>query len=188
MNAGLIILGVVVLMVIIFVSMYNKLVRLRNNRENAFADIDVQLQQRHDLIPQLVDSVKGYMEHESGVLTRVTEARAAAMGASSINDKIKAENQLTAALGGLNVAVEAYPDLKASQNFMQLQNEISDVENKLAAVRRYFNSATREFNNAVEVFPSNLIAGMFKFNKEEMFEIDESERETMEKPPKISFN
>ena len=188
MKIGLIILGVVILLIIILVSMYNKLVRLRNNRENAFADIDVQLQQRHDLIPQLVDSVKGYMEHESGVLTRVTEARAAAMGASTINDKIKAENQLTAALGGLKVAVEAYPDLKASQNFMQLQNEISDVENKLAAVRRYFNSATRELNNAVETFPSNLIAGMFNFKKEEMFEIDDSKREILEEPPKISFN
>ena len=131
-----IVLGLIVLGLLFFVSIYNKLVRLRNNRENAFADIDVQLQQRHDLVPQLVDSVKGYMEHESGVLTKVTEARAAAMGASSINDKIMAENQLTAALGGLKVAVEAYPDLKASQNFLQLQSEIADIENKLAAVRR----------------------------------------------------
>ena len=182
-----IVLGLIVLGLLYFVSIYNKLVRLRNNRENAFADIDVQLQQRHDLVPQLVDSVKGYMEHESGVLTKVTEARAAAMGASSINDKIMAENQLTAALGGLKVAVEAYPDLKASQNFLQLQSEIADIENKLAAVRRYFNSSTKELNNAVEVFPSNLIAGMFQFKKEEMFEIDESERAELEEPPKISF-
>ena len=144
-----IVLGLIVLGLLFFVSIYNKLVRLRNNRENAFADIDVQLQQRHDLVPQLVDSVKGYMEHESGVLTKITEARAAAMGASSINDKIMAENQLTAALGGLKVAVEAYPDLKASQNFLQLQSEIADIENKLAAVRRYFNSSTKELNNAV---------------------------------------
>ena len=188
MNIGLIILGVIILVVIILISMYNKLVKLKNNRENAFADIDVQLQQRHDLIPQLVDSVKGYMEHESGVLTRVTEARAAAMGAGTINDKIKAENMLTSALGGLKVAVEAYPDLKANENFLQLQGEISDVENKLAAVRRYFNSATRELNNSVETFPSNLIAGMFNFKKEEMFEIDDAQRETMEKPPKVNFN
>ncbi len=188
MNVILVLLGAIVLVVIIFVSIYNKLVRLRNNRENAFADIDVQLQQRHDLIPQLVESVKGFMEHESGVLTRVTEARAAAMGAGNINDKIKAENMLTSALGGLKVAVEAYPDLKANENFLQLQGEISDVENKLAAVRRFFNSATREFNNAVETFPSNLIAGMFNFNKEEMFEIDQSQREALEKPPKVNFN
>jgi len=103
-------------------------------------------------------------------------------------DKIKAENQLTAALGGLKVAVEAYPNLKASQNFMQLQNEISDVENKLASVRRYFNSATRELNNSVQTFPSNLIAGMFNFKKEEMFEIDDAQREKLEKTPKINFN
>jgi len=176
------------LVCIITISIYNKLIKLRNNRENAFADIDVQLQQRHDLIPQLVDSVKGYMDHESGVLTKVTEARAAAMGAGNINDKIKAENMLTSALGGLKVAVEAYPDLKANENFLQLQGEISDIENKLAAVRRYFNSSTRELNNAVETFPSNLIAGMFNFKKEEMFEIDDSQRETLEKPPKVNFN
>jgi len=189
MNIGIIIfLAVAFVIFVMVISMYNRLIKLRNNRENAFADIDVQLRQRHDLIPQLVDSVKGYMDHESGVLTKVTEARAAAMGAATINDKIKAENQLTAALGGLKVAVEAYPDLKASQNFMQLQNEISDVENKLAAVRRYFNSATRELNNSVETFPSNLIAGMFNFRKEEMFELDDSQRQTMDEPPKVNFN
>ncbi|MBI33901.1 MAG: hypothetical protein CMP67_00880 [Flavobacteriales bacterium] len=188
MNIGIILLGLVVVVFIVLVSIYNKLVKLRNNRENAFADIDVQLQQRHDLIPQLVDSVKGFMDHESNILIKVTNARAAAMGAGNISEKIKAENQLTAALGGLKVAVEAYPDLKSSQNFIQLQNEISDVENKLAAVRRYFNSATKELNNAVQTFPSNLIANTFNFQKEEMFEIDDAQRETFEKPPKVKFN
>ncbi|MEQ8924623.1 MAG: LemA family protein [Fulvivirga sp.] len=180
-------IGIVLLLVIWVVSIYNRLVKLRNNRENAFADIDVQLKQRHDLIPQLVDTVRGYMKHESEVLTRVTEARAAAMGANSINDKIGAENMLTNALGGLKVAVEAYPDLKASTNFSNLQAEISDVENKLAAVRRYFNSATKELNNAVQVFPSVLFAGMFGFKKEPMFEIAADDRKTHETAPKISF-
>ena len=118
----------------------------------------MQLKQRHDLVPQLVATVKGYATHEREVLQRVTEARTAAMGATTINDKINAENALTSALAGLKVSLEAYPDLKANQNFMQLQNEIADLENKLAAVRRFFNSATRELNNAVETFPSNIFA------------------------------
>ena len=183
----IIVIAVMAFVIIILISLYNRLVKLRNNRENAFADIDVQLRQRHDLIPQLVDTVKGYMKHEEKVLTAVTEARANAMKASGIDDKIKAENQLTAALGGLQVAVEAYPDLKASQNFMQLQEEISDVENKLAAARRYFNSATRELNNAVEVFPSNIVAGIFGFKREMMFDLGEERREEMEEPGKINF-
>lgn len=167
---------------------YNRLIRLRNNRENAFADIDVQLTQRHDLIPQIVDAVKGYMKHESKVLTEITVARSSAIGASSINEKIAAENQLTNALGGLKIAVEAYPELKASANFIQLQKEISDVENKLSSARRYFNSATKEYNNAVETFPSNIIAQSFKFEKEEMFEINENEREKLETAPKVDFD
>lgn len=168
-------------------TLYNRLVKLRNNRENAFADIDVQLRQRHDLIPQLVDSVKGYMSHEREVLERLTEARSVAMRAGSIHDKIEAEQQLGHALQGLKVAVEAYPDLKANTNFLQLQSEISDIENKLAAVRRYFNNATKELNNAVETFPSNLLAGSFGFYREEMFELDDSAREKMEERPDISF-
>ena len=182
-----IIIGVVVLLVIWLVSMYNGLVKLRNNRENAFANIDVQLKQRHDLIPQLVATVKGYAQHEKELLTRVTEARAAAMNATGINDKIQAENQLTSALAGLRVSLEAYPDLKANQNFLQLQNEISDIENKLAATRRFFNSATKELNNAVQTFPSNIIAGMFGFHKEPMFEVPQEERATYDKAPEIKF-
>jgi LemA protein len=168
------------------VSLYNRLVRLRNNREQAFADIDVQLKQRHDLIPQLVDSVKGYMGHERGVLTAITEARTNAMKATTINEKIEAETKLSAALDGLKVSVEAYPDLKASQNFMELQNEISDIENKIAAARRFFNSATKELNVATEMFPSNLIATLFNFKREPMFELGEQRAEA-EQPPKIQF-
>lgn len=183
----LIIIGVVVILAIWLVSLYNGLVKRRNNRENAFADIDVQLKQRHDLIPQLVATVKGYAAHEKELLEKITAARAAAMGATTINDKVRAENELSGALAGLKVSLEAYPDLKANQNFLQLQNEISDVENKLAAVRRFFNSATKELNTAVQSFPSNIIAGMFGFHKEPMFEIPSAERATMDKAPDIQF-
>ncbi len=183
----IIILAVAILIAIWLISLYNRLVKLRNNRENSFADIDVQLRQRHDLIPQLVEAVKGYMKHEREVLTEVTNARANAIKASTIDEKIAAENQLTAALGGLKVAVEAYPDLKANQNFLNLQEEISDVENKLAAARRYFNSATKELNNGVETFPSNIVAGMFGFRKEPMFDPGPAAREEMEKPPQVKF-
>ena len=163
---GIIILVIVVILVIWAISLYNNLVKLRNNRDNAFANIDVQLKQRHDLVPQLVATVKGYADHEKEVFQRVTEARAAAMGATSINDKVNAENALTSALSGLKVSLEAYPELKANQNFLQLQGEVADLENKLAAVRRFFNSATRELNNAVQTFPSNIFAKMFGFQKE----------------------
>jgi LemA protein len=186
MIAILIILAILFIFFMMVVSIYNRLVRLRNNREQAFADIDVQLKQRHDLIPQLVDSVKGYMGHERGVLTEVTEARANAMKATTINDKIAAENRLTNALEGLKVSVEAYPDLKASQNFINLQNEISDVENKLAAARRFFNSATKELNVAIEIFPSNIIAILFNFKRETMFDLG-VQRTIAEEPPKIQF-
>ena len=183
----IIVLVVVVLLALWLVGQYNNLVRMRNNRENAFANIDVQLRQRYDLIPQLVATVKGYATHEKELLQRVTEARTAAMGATNINDKIAADNQLTGALAGLKVQLEAYPDLKANQNFMQLQTEIADIENKLAATRRFFNSATRELNNAVQVFPSNIIAQMFGFHKEVMFEIPQTDREAMDKAPEIKF-
>jgi len=183
------IVAVVIIAIIILwvVGIYNGMVRLRNNRENAFANIDVQLKQRHDLIPQLVATVKGYAQHEKDVLTRVTEARANAMQATTIDQKIQAENTLSSALAGLRVSLEAYPDLKANQNFLQLQNEISDVENKLSAVRRYFNTATRELNNAVETFPGNLLAGIFGFKREVMFEVPQEERAAHEKAPEIQF-
>lgn len=184
---GLIILGVVVLLALWAVSIYNGLVRLRNNRENAFANIDVQLKQRFDLVPQLVATVKGYATHEKELLEKVTMARSAAMSATSINDKISADQQLSSALAGLKVSVEAYPDLKANQNFLQLQGELSDIENKLAATRRFFNAATRELNNSVQTFPANILAGMFGFHKEPMYEIAASERAAVEAAPKIEF-
>src|SRR5674476_226430 len=179
-------LSVIVFLVLMAISLYNRLVKLRNNREQAFADVDVQLKQRHDLIPQLVEAVKGYMIHERGVLTEVTEARANAMKATTINEKIVAETRLSSALDGLKVSVEAYPDLKASQNFLDLQNEIADIENKIAAARRFFNSATKELNVATELFPSNLIATLFNFKREPMFELG-TQRAEAEQPPKIQF-
>jgi LemA protein len=183
----LIVIGVLVLIAIWVISLYNGLVRLRNRRQNAFADIDVQLRQRHDLIPQLVETVKGYAGHEKEVLLKITEARSAAMGATTIDGKIAAEQQLSSALQGLKVQVEAYPDLKANQNFLQLQEELSDIENKLAASRRFFNAATTEYNNSVESFPSNLIAKNFGFNREIMFDLGTDTRKQMEEPPKIQF-
>ncbi len=182
----LVILGLIVLVALWAVSLYNRLIRLRNSREQAFADVDVQLKQRHDMIPQLVEAVRGYMQHERGVLTEITEARANAMQAKTINEKISAEQRLSTALDGLKVAVEAYPDLKASQNFLDLQNEIADIENKIAAARRFFNSATKELNTAIEIFPSNLVATLFNFKREPMFDLGE-QRTTVEEPPKIQF-
>lgn len=182
-----IILAALVLIVFWLISIYNGLVRLRNTRQNAFADIDVQLKQRHDLVPQLVETVKGYATHEKELLVRITEARTAAMGATTIDDKIRTETQLSAALQGLKISVEAYPDLKANQNFLQLQEELSDIENKLAAARRYFNGATTEYNTGIETFPANMIAGNFGFRRETLFDLGQ-ERATYEAPPKISFN
>jgi LemA protein len=187
MSAFLIFLGIVLLLVIWAIAKYNLLVKLRNNRENAFADIDVQLKQRHDLIPQLVSTVKGYAAHEKETFDRVVSARNGAINAKSIDEKILAENALSSALSGLKVTLEAYPELKANTNFLQLQEEVSDIENKLAAVRRFFNSATKELNTAVEVFPSNIIAGMFGFHKEIFFDLGTTERKNLEQAPEISF-
>jgi len=181
-----ILLGLLAILLIWAIAKYNLFVKLRNNRENAFADIDVQLKQRHDLIPQLVSTVKGYASHEKETLDRIVSARSGAINARSIDEKIVAENALTSALAGLKVTVEAYPDLKANTNFMQLQEEISDIENKLAAVRRFFNSATKELNTAIQMFPANIIAGMFGFKKEMMFDLG-SERQNLEQAPQISF-
>lgn len=183
---AIIVIVVVVILAAWLVSMYNSLVKMRNNRENAFADIDVQLKQRHDLVPQLVETVKGYAAHEKDTLERVINARNGAIGAKTIDEKIVAENALSSALSGLQITLEAYPDLKANQNFLQLQEEIADLENKLSSVRRYFNSATKEYNNAVETFPSNILAGMFGFRKEVMFDLGE-QRAALEEAPKIKF-
>ena len=183
---AIIVIVVVVILAAWLVSMYNSLVKMRNNRENAFADIDVQLKQRHDLVPQLVETVKGYAAHEKDTLERVINARNGAIGAKTIDEKIVAENALSSALSGLKITLEAYPDLKANQNFLQLQEDIADLENKLSSVRRYFNSATKEYNNAVETFPSNILAGMFGFRKEVMFDLGE-QRAALEEAPKIKF-
>ena len=155
MTIGLVVSIVAVVFVVWFIMMYNGLVKLRNNRENAFANIDVQLKQRYDLVPQLVNTVKGYAGHEKETLEKVTAARAAAMSATTVDEKVAADKALSGALAGLRISLEAYPELKANQNFLQLQNELADIENKLSAARRFFNSTTRELNNACEVFPSN---------------------------------
>ena len=186
MTIGIVVIIVAVILVIWGVSMYNGLVKLRNNRENAFANIDVQLKQRYDLVPQLVSTVKGYAAHEKDVLEKVTAARTAAMSASTIDEKVAADKAMSSALSGLKVSLEAYPELKANQNFLQLQTELSDIENKLAAARRFFNSATREFNNVCEVFPSNILAGMFNFKRAAMYEATEN-RATLEKAPEVKF-
>ncbi|MBQ0021605.1 MAG: LemA family protein [Prevotellaceae bacterium] len=188
MSIGLIITLVVAVLIAFWaIGSYNSLVQLRNNRENAFSNIDVQLTQRADLIPQLVATVKGYANHEKETFQQVTAARSAAVNASTIEEKIKADQMLSSALAGLRVTVEAYPELKADKNFLQLQGEISDIENKLAAVRRFFNSATREFNNAVETFPGVLIAKIFGFHREPMYEVSEADRATITKAPEIKF-
>ena len=183
----IIILGAVVLLCLILIGTSHNLFSLRHHRANAFANIDVQLKQRYDLVPQLVATVKGYATHEKDLLEKVTMARSAAMNANTINDKIEANTQLSNALAGLKVSVEAYPDLKANHNFLQLQGELSDIENKLAATRRFFNSTTRELNTAVQSFPANLFAGIFGFHTEPMFEIAETERATVEKTPEVKF-
>jgi len=189
MKASWIFLGILAIASAWAVAKYNFFITLRNNRENAFANIDVQLKQRHDLIPQLVATVKGYASHEKETLDRIVTARSGAVNAKSINEKIVAETALTSALAGLKIIVEAYPDLKANANFMHLQEEIADIENKLAAVRRYFNSATKELNTAIEMFPANIIANMFGFRKEMMLDLgaSEEERQNMKDAPEIRF-
>jgi LemA protein len=183
----LILVGIILILVLWVVSVFNRLVNLRNRRQNAFADIDVQLRQRHDLVYQLVETVKGYASHEKEVLTRVTEARSAAIAAKSIDDKIRAEQQLTGALQGLRFQAEAYPNLKANENFMHLQGEITELEDKLAASRRHFNAATTEYNTALESFPGNVIGRNFGFNREIMFDLGTETRKVFEEPPKIQF-
>lgn len=169
MNYTLIIIGVLILW-IVFV--YNRFVRLVNRAKEAWADIDVQLKRRYDLIPNLVNTVKGYATHESTAFEKVTEARTRAMTAGSVADHAKAENMLTGALKSIFALAEAYPELKANQNFLALQNELSDTENKIQAARRFYNTNVRDLNTGIESFPGNLIAGIFKFNKMEFFELE----------------
>ncbi|MBU1347382.1 MAG: LemA family protein [Alphaproteobacteria bacterium] len=186
----LIVIGViVVILAFVVIGAYNKLVALDRRADQSFADIDVQLKQRNDLIPNLVETVKGYASHERETLDAVTAARAAAAGAGSVNDKVQAENRLTGALGRLFAVAEAYPDLKANSNFLELQRELSDIENKLAAARRFFNNAVAEFNAVRSQFPTVLFAGMFGFGADKpFFEVDAAERAAMNAAaPSVKF-
>ena len=181
---------VLIIIIIVFGWMwvaYNNIVRLRNRRQNAFADIDVQLRQRHDLVPQLVETVKGYAAHEKDVLGRVTEARASAMSATTINDKIEKEQQLTSALQGLKVSMEAYPNLKANENFLSLQEKLGDIEYNLAGTRRHFNAVTTDYNNAVQTFPGNMVARNYGFTTESFFDLGTEVRKQFEEPPVVKF-
>ncbi len=182
-----VILGLIVVVGFMLVMIYNRLVALRQNREQSFADIDVQLKQRFDLIPNLIETVKGYASHEKDVLENVTNARAGVAGAKGMSERITAENALSRAMISLHAVAENYPDLKADGTFKKLMDELSDIENKLAAARRFFNNATAELNTSVEQFPAVLFAATLGFGKEEFFEIDEADRETLEKAPDVKF-
>ena len=175
----LVILIIIALLVVYLISVYNKLVRLKNNRDQAFADIDVQLKQRADLIPNLVNTVKGYAKHEKTIFDDVANARTAMLSASNIEEKIDADNQLTGALKSIFALSENYPELKANENFKQLQMELSDVENKLAAARRFFNNATKEFNAVIQMFPYVLIAPMLGFKAGKYFEASSEDRKNV---------
>ena len=186
-----IIIGVVVVVLLfLVVGAYNKLVALDQAADQSFADIDVQLRQRQDLIPNLVEAVKGYASHERGTLEAVTQARAAAQSAGSVNEKVQAENMLTATLGRLFALSEAYPQLRANENFMRLQADLSDIENKLAAARRFFNNAVSEFNAVRRQFPTVLFAGLVGFGSDKpFFDVGTEQRASMEAaPPKVSFS
>lgn len=173
----LIALGVVGLAVVYVIVAYNGLVNFRNRVSEAWSDIDVQLKRRYDLIPNLINTVKGYASHESGVFQKVTEARANAMQAGSTQAKAEAENMLSDTLKSLFAVAEAYPDLKANQNFLELQRELSDTENKIQASRRFYNGTVLELNNKIDMFPSNIIAGIFHFTKSEFFEVADVEKQ-----------
>ena len=179
-----IILIVVALIVLWAVAVYNNLIRKKNRGKEAWSDIDVQLKRRYNLIPNLISAVKGYAAHERGVLEKVTQARTQAMGAQSVEEKAKAENMLSNTLKSLFAVSENYPDLKASQNFLELQRELRDTEDKIQASRRFYNSNVRDLNIKIQSFPSNIVANAFRFKEMELFELELAEaRET----PKVSF-
>jgi LemA protein len=187
MNASIYILIAVGLVALIVVIMFNRLVALRQAWKRAYADIEVQLKQRHDLIPNLVETVKGYAAHERGVLTEVTEARAAAMRATRLPDKSAAEGALSGALANLFAVAENYPELKANENFRKLQDELSDLENKIAAARRFLNNAVAEYNTSIQQFPAVLFSNALGFTAAQMFELDAAEKAEAKEPPKVSF-
>jgi len=173
--------------VLFIIALYNRLVGLREARKNAFSDIDVQLKLRCDLVPNLIETVKGYAAHEKGVFENVTAARATAMHGGSLNERMAAENTLTRAMVNLMAVAENYPTLKADANFRQLQGELSDIENKIAAARRFFNNATNEYNTAAQQFPAVLIAKVLGFAPEVFFELDATEQAAVKNAPKVNF-
>jgi len=185
--ALLVLLGFVVLVILWVIGLYNGLQRRKLNAENAWSDIDVQLKRRHDLIPNLVNTVQGYASHEKSTFEEVTRARAAAVDAQGIADQAGAENMLTQALGRLFAVAEAYPDLKANTNFLQLQEELTSTENKISFSRQHFNKMVNQFNEATKVFPSNIVASMFNFSEMDFFELDEAEAAAVKEVPKVQF-
>jgi LemA protein len=181
-----ILIAIIVLALLAFIGIYNNFVHLRNRTDEAWADIDVQLKRRYDLIPNLVNTVRGYMTHEATTLEKVTAARTMAMGANGLHDKSEAENMLSGALKSLFAVSENYPDLKANTNFLELQRELTDTENKIQAARRFYNTNVRDLNIAVEAFPSNIVAGMIKTTKREFFELGEGEQDA-KNPVEVKF-
>lgn len=180
----IVLLVVIVIIVVSFIGIYNALIRLRNQVKNAWSQIDVQLKRRHDLIPNLVETAKGYMKHERTTLENITEARSKAMGAGTVGERSKAEGALSGAISRFFVVVENYPDLKANQNFLALQEELTATENRIGFARQSYNDQVLFFNNKIQMFPSNIVAGTFNFVTEEFFEIEEEgEREV----PKVDF-
>jgi len=177
-------IGIVVLAVLWFVGTYNGLIRLKVRTEEAWSDIDVQLRRRYDLIANLVETVKGYAAHESGVFEKVAEARSAAISAGNVRQQGEAENMLTGALRSLFAVAENYPQLRASENFMQLQRDLTDTEDKIQASRRFYNANVRDLNTKIQSFPSNIVANMFSFERRDMFEIEEP---AAREPVKVSF-
>ena len=179
MATAWIILGIVLLLLIIVISIYNGLVRLKNQVKNAWAQIDVQLKRRNDLIPNLVETVKGYAKHEKQVFENVTKARSAVMNATGVEDKAAASNQLTGTLKTLFAVAENYPQLKANENFLQLQEELTGTENKIAYSRQHYNDMVMRFNTKIELFPNNVFASMLNFKQEEMFKATEEEKKNV---------
>jgi len=186
MIALYIVIAVIVLFFLWLAGSYNSFVRLVNQAKEAWADIDVQLKRRYDLIPNLVNTVKGYAAHESTAFEKVTEARAAAMGATGVDAKAAAETNLAGALRSVFAIAEAYPDLKANQNFLSLQQELSDTENKIQAARRFYNGNVRDLNTAIQSFPGNVIASAFHFSKMDFFQLDETNAAAKE-PVEVKF-
>ncbi|USN96936.1 MAG: LemA family protein [Candidatus Nomurabacteria bacterium] len=188
MTALWVIVGIIVVVLLFLWATYNGLVTLKVRVDEAWSDITVQLKRRADLIPNLVNTVKGYAKHEKTVFEDVTEARSAVVSAGSPKEAAKADNMLTDALKSVFAVAEAYPDLKASQNFSELQQELVDTEDKIQAARRFYNSGVRDFNTKVQVFPNNVFAGMLGFTPREFFELDDKEKEKAEKPVDVNFD